>query len=99
MKINYLFLFMIIFWGLGWAFNHVGLSSLLTTLPDKFLRDAASLNSSLRFFAGGLGAFWGGKFIGIVNFKIHFLVTGILILGLSLMLKNQALLSKGGRHA
>lgn len=45
-----------IVWGLGWTFNHAGLSTSLTDLPDKFLNEAASLNSSVRFLAGGLGA-------------------------------------------
>ncbi|MFC1514823.1 MFS transporter [Candidatus Omnitrophota bacterium] len=89
--------FIIVFWGLGWAFNHVGLSSLLTSLPDTFLRDASSLNSSLRFFAGGLGAFWGGKAVAFSNFKTHFLVTGLLILMLGLFLKDQKKL-KGDAH-
>lgn len=90
-----LFFFIIIFWGLGWAFNHVGLSSLLTSLPDRFLRDASSLNSSLRFFSGGLGAWWGGKAISLFHFKNHFLIIGCSVFILGLILKNQLLLSKG----
>ncbi len=42
-------------WGLGWTFNHAGISTILTDLPKKFLHEAASLNSSVRFVAGGLG--------------------------------------------
>lgn len=42
-------------WGLGWTFNHAGLSSMLTDLPKKFVNEAASLNSSVRFISGGLG--------------------------------------------
>jgi predicted MFS family arabinose efflux permease len=90
--------FVIVLWGLGWAFSHVGFSSILTTLPDKFLRDASSLNSSLRFFSGGLGAYWGGKAISLLNFRIHFLITGCLIFVLGLVLKRQYLLSKGGEN-
>jgi predicted MFS family arabinose efflux permease len=47
-------------WGLGWTFNHAGLSTLLTDLPKEFLNEAASLNSSVRFISGGLGAALGG---------------------------------------
>ncbi len=42
-------------WGLGWTLNHAGMSTILTDLPDKFLNEAASLNSSVRFVAGGAG--------------------------------------------
>ncbi len=42
-------------WGLGWTFNHAGISTILTDLPKKFLHEAASLNSSVRFIAGGVG--------------------------------------------
>ena len=82
----------IAFWGFGWAFNHVGLSSLLTSLPDKFLRDASSLNSSLRFFSGGLGAFWGGKAIAVSSFRTHFVISGLCILLLGVFFKNQKIL-------
>jgi predicted MFS family arabinose efflux permease len=86
----------IVFWGFGWAFNHVGLSSLLTSLPDKFLRDASSLNSSLRFFAGGLGAFWGGKAIAVLDFRTHFMISGLCVFILGLFLKNQKILKGEG---
>ena len=49
-----------VIWGLGWTFNHSGLSTLLTDLPKSFLNEAASLNSSVRFLAGGAGAAAGG---------------------------------------
>ena len=42
-----------IIWGLGWTFNHVGLATMLTDLPVEFLNEAASLNSGVRFIAGG----------------------------------------------
>lgn len=42
-------------WGLGWTINHAGISTILTDLPEEFLNEAASLNSSLRFVAGGIG--------------------------------------------
>lgn len=47
-------------WGLGWTFNHAGLSTSLTDFPEDFLNEAASLNSSVRFISGGLGATLGG---------------------------------------
>jgi len=47
-------------WGLGWTFIHSGMSTMLTDLPSKFVNEAASLNSSVRFLAGGAGAAFGG---------------------------------------
>jgi predicted MFS family arabinose efflux permease len=47
-------------WGLGWSFNHAGVSTLLTDIPSDFLNECASLNSSVRFISGGLGAILGG---------------------------------------
>jgi len=44
-----------VIWGLGWTFNHAGISTILTDLPKKFLHEAASLNSSVRFVSGGIG--------------------------------------------
>jgi predicted MFS family arabinose efflux permease len=46
---------LMIIWGLGWTINHAGISTLLTDLPKEFLNESASLNSSVRFIAGGLG--------------------------------------------
>ncbi len=46
---------LMVIWGLGWTFNHAGISTILTDLPKKFLPEAASLNSSVRFISGGLG--------------------------------------------
>jgi len=43
-------------WGLGWTMNHAGLSTMLTDLPQEFINESASLNSSVRFISGGLGA-------------------------------------------
>lgn len=55
LPIGLLALIMIV-WGFGWTVNHAGLSTLLTDLPEEFLYEAASLNSSVRFIAGGAGA-------------------------------------------
>ncbi len=85
---------LIVFWGTGWAFNHVGLSSFLTGLPDRFLRDASSLNSSLRFIAGGLGTYLGGKIISVWGFSFHFAGIGALILGLAFFLRKSLKVNK-----
>ncbi len=91
--------FVVGFWGMGWAFNHVALSSILTHLPDEFLRDASSLNSSLRFFSGGLGAFFGGKMISFFGFSVHFILMSLIIVFLALMLIKTKVLLEGGTHA
>ncbi|MBU0693351.1 MAG: MFS transporter [Candidatus Omnitrophica bacterium] len=97
-RVPQLIFFIAVFWGLGWAFNHVGLSSILTSLPDKFLRDASSLNSSLRFLSGGMGVYLGGKSISLWGFNRHFLITAILIFTLGLILKKQLALVKEEKH-
>ncbi|MCF7916246.1 MAG: MFS transporter [Candidatus Omnitrophica bacterium] len=79
--------FLIVFWGMGWAFNHVGLSSYLTGLPDKYLRDASSLNSSLRFVSGGIGTYLGGQVISRLGFSLHFAIVGILISIIAFLIK------------
>ncbi|MCP4653397.1 MAG: MFS transporter [Candidatus Omnitrophica bacterium] len=89
--------FIIVFWGAGWAFNHVGLSTYLTSLPDEFLRDAASLNSALRFIAGGLGAFLGGKIIFVFGFEFHFLIAAVAIVSLGFILRKKEKIISGGR--
>jgi len=72
-----------VIWGLGWAFNHAGLSTLLTDLPREFLNEAASLNSSVRFLSGGLGAALGGLLMQ-KSFTLGFSVFGICLLALLL---------------
>lgn len=62
-------------WGLGWTINHAGLSTLLTDLPQKFLNEAASLNSGIRFISGGIGVYLGGVFIRR-SFDPNFIVFG-----------------------
>ena len=68
-------------WGLGWTFNHVGLSTMLTDLPAELLNEAASLNSGVRFISGGIGVSLGGLIMQ-KSFVLGFLVfgTGLLIL-------------------
>jgi len=71
-------------WGLGWTFNHAGLSTMLTDLPGEFLHEAASLNSSVRFVAGGLGVVLAGwlmqkSFVtGFGSFEICLIVLALL---------------------
>ncbi len=86
--------FLIIFWGMGWAFNHVGLSSFLTGLPDKFLRDASSLNSSLRFISGGLGTYFGGKAVSRYGFLTHFVLIAFLILIVAFLIKKTLIVNR-----
>jgi predicted MFS family arabinose efflux permease len=67
-------LFAVMFiWGLGWTFNHSAVSTLLTDLPRKHLYESASLNSSVRFLAGGLGAVFGGV-LAQRSFNLEFIV-------------------------
>ncbi|MBU1726663.1 MAG: MFS transporter [Candidatus Omnitrophica bacterium] len=71
-------------WGFGWTLNHAGLSTMLTDLPQEFLNEAASLNSGIRFIAGGLGAVLGGLLMQ-KSFNFGFIVFGacLILLGFS----------------
>ncbi len=64
-----------VIWGLGWTFNHAGLVTMLTDLPKEFLNEAASLNSGVRFIAGGLGAGLGGLIMQ-KSFSLGFIICG-----------------------
>jgi predicted MFS family arabinose efflux permease len=66
---------LMVIWGLGWTFNHAGLSTMLTDLPKEFLNEAASLNSAVRFISGGLGAALGGILMQR-SFNLGFIVFG-----------------------
>ncbi len=73
-------------WGVGWTFNHAGLSTMLTDLPKEFLNESASLNSSVRFISGGLGA----ALAGIImqrNFNAGFFIIGLLLIVLAMFAK------------
>jgi len=70
---------MMVIWGAGWTFNHAGLSTLLTDLPEEFLNEAASLNSSIRFISGGLGVTLGGLVMER-NFILGFLLVALCLL-------------------
>ncbi|MDD5108516.1 MAG: MFS transporter [Candidatus Omnitrophica bacterium] len=64
-----------IIWGLGWTFNHIGLSTALTDLPGEFLNEAASLNSAIRFISGGIGVGLGGLIMH-KSFNLGFIIFG-----------------------
>lgn len=87
--------FLILFWGMGWAFNHVGLSSFLAALPDKFLRDASSLNSSLRFISGGAGAYFGGIAVSKAGFVPYFAVVAAVVLITAFLIKKSLIVNTG----
>ena len=77
---------LMIAWGLGWTFNHAGLSTILTDLPEEFLNEAASLNSGVRFISGGIGAFLGGLLMQ-QSFKLGFIAFGACLLALLFLSK------------
>jgi predicted MFS family arabinose efflux permease len=54
---------------------------MLTDLPKELLNEAASLNSGVRFIAGGLGAGLGGLLMK-KSFSLGFIVLGTLLLSL-----------------
>ncbi len=64
-----------IIWGLGWTFNHVGLATMLTDLPQEFINEAASLNSGVRFISGGVGMSLGGLIMS-KSFNLGFILFG-----------------------
>jgi predicted MFS family arabinose efflux permease len=86
---------LMIIWGLGWTFNHAGLSTMLTDLPKEFLNEAASLNSSVRFISGGLGALLGGILIQ-KGFVFSFLTFGVSLLVLLVFARNLLTTKQGG---
>ncbi len=71
----------------GWTMGHTGISAVLTDLPDHFRPEIASLNSSVRFVAGGMGLFLSGFFVEY-DFYITFFLIGILMWPLTLLLNN-----------
>jgi len=86
-----LLVLVMVIWGLGWTFNHVGLSTMLTDLPQELLNEAASLNSGVRFISGGVGVFLGGLIMQ-KSFVLGFLVFGfglLVLLYLSRLVSNK----------
>lgn len=70
-------------WGIGWTFNHVALSTILTDLPKEFLNESASLNSGVRFVAGGVGVALAGLLMQ-KSFVLGFVIFGVCLIGLFL---------------
>jgi predicted MFS family arabinose efflux permease len=68
-----------IIWGLGWTFNHVGLATMLADQPQEFLNEAASLNSGVRFISGGVGMGLGGLIMSR-SFNLGFIIFGSALL-------------------
>ena len=79
-------------WGLGWTFNHVGLATMLTDLPAEFLNEAASLNSGVRFISGGIGVSLGGLVMQR-SFNLGFMIFGS---ALALLLFSNRIFKLGG---
>jgi len=77
---------LMVIWGVGWTFNHAGLSTLLTDMPKEYLHEAASLNSSVRFISGGLGAALGGALMQ-QSFVLGLTVFGICLISLLFLSK------------
>ena len=65
--------------GFGWTVNHAGLSTFLTDLDKRFMKEISSLNSSVRFVAGGLGVVVAGWLMQ-KSFTLGFFVYGSLFL-------------------
>jgi len=62
----------------GWTIGHNGVSTVLTDFPDDDRPAIASLNSSVRFVAGGIGFFASSAFVA-QSFGLTFLGIGILM--------------------
>lgn len=96
LKANLFFLFVIMFiWGIGWTFNHAAISTSLTDLPRNYLYESASLNSSVRFLSGGLGAVCGGM-LAKISFNLEFTIFAFSLL--ALLLFSQQLIIKEARN-
>jgi len=63
---------------IGWAIGHNGVSTVLTDFPDENRAEIAGLNSSVRFFSGGLGFLLGGPFVE-KDFGLTFFGVGVLM--------------------
>ena len=84
---------LMIAWGLGWTINHAGLSTMLTDLPQEFINESASLNSSVRFISGGIGAVLAGLLMQR-SFTLGFSIFGAALI---LLLLGTSLRPTGGR--
>lgn len=64
-------------WGFGWTMSHAGLSTFLTDLDSRYMKEISSLNSSVRFMAGGIGVVVGG-WVMQRSFALGFLIYALL---------------------
>lgn len=71
---------------LGWTIGHNGVSTVLTDFPEEYRPEIASLNSSVRFIAGGVG-FWVSSLFVERSFSGTFLGIGLGMLSLLFFLK------------
>jgi hypothetical protein len=58
--------------------SHAGLATLLTDLDKRFIKEVSSLNSAVRFVAGGLGVVVGG-WVMQQSFTLGFLIYAFLL--------------------
>ena len=70
----------------GWAVGHNGASTALTDFPEEHRAEVASLNSAVRFFAGGIGFMVSAPFVQ-KSFGGTFFIIGLLILCLTFFLR------------
>lgn len=84
---------LMIVWGFGWTLNHAGISTLLTDLPKENLFEAASLNSSVRFLSGGIGAGIAGALMQ-KSFNLGFIILGSGLILLFIFSKNLLILNE-----
>jgi predicted MFS family arabinose efflux permease len=71
---------------IGWSVGHNGASTVLTDFPEENRAEVASLNSAVRFLAGGIGFLLSAPFVE-KNFGMTFFCIGILVLCLTLFIK------------
>jgi predicted MFS family arabinose efflux permease len=83
-----LFILVIVLCGtaVGWAVGHNGASTALTDFPEEHRAEVASLNSAVRFLAGGIGFMVSAPFVQ-KSFGGTFFVIGLLILCLTFFLR------------
>jgi len=79
-------------WGFGWTVNHAAMSTHLTDLDKRFMKEISSLNSSVRFVAGGIGVVVGGSIFQQsfrTGFFVYMIFFGLLFLATDAILKVQ----------
>jgi len=62
----------------GWTVGHTGVSTILTDFPDQFRPEIASLNSSVRFLAGGIGVSLSSLLVE-ASFQMTFFIIGLMM--------------------